>query len=265
LGISSILTYLLIWMDTLFLGYFRSSEDVGLYSVALRIIIVAAIVQTSFNTMFAPLISEYFVRGELKQLEGMFKRITRWIFSLSLPLFLPILLFSSMVLEIFGNRFTVVSTSLCVLAIGQLVNASTGPVGGMISMSGRSGLELINSASIWVIGIVLCLILIPRWGIMGAAIANASAATLVNVCRAAEVYLLFRIQAYGREYLKPLAAAIVSGLITYAGFWYFHDARELWMLAVWVTAFWTIYFGIFFLLGLDEQDREMVRIMKMRF
>ncbi|RJQ42369.1 MAG: flippase [Gaiellales bacterium] len=261
MGASLILTHMILWNDTILLGYFGTSSDVGLYSVAIRLIVVAAIMQTSFNTMFAPVISDLHTRGLHEDLEEMFKRVTRWVVTLSLPIFLPLMLFGSNVLLIFGERFTVVYLSLAILSLGQLVNVSTGPVGGMICMSGRPRLETANSILAWLLSVVLCILLIPRFGIVGAAIANASATGLVNIVRSIEVKAIMNVHAYNKEYYKPLLAAAAGGGLSLAGMHAIGPADGLLSLAVWFSVFAAVYASVIFMLGLERGDREIAAAM----
>lgn len=264
MGASLILSHLLLWNDTLLLGYFRTSDEVGLYSVAVRLITVAAIMLNSFNTMFAPVISDLHVRGMSAELEQLFKRVTRWIVTLSLPIFLPLLLFGPQVLLIFGEKFTVVSVSLAVLTLGQLVNVATGPVGGMICMCGRPKLETLNSVFAWILSIGLCVLLIPRYGILGAAIANASANILANIVRAVEVQALFGVHAYNAEYFKPAAAGLIAGGISFAGLKLDIAGEGLVALGIWAAVFLIIFAGMIYFFGIEKKDAEMTQVLKTR-
>jgi len=264
LGASLILSYLLVYMDTILLGYFRTSDDVGLYSVVIRIIVIAAIVQTSFSTMFAPVISDLYERGKQKNLAQLFTKITRWTIMLSLPIFLPLFLFPSGLLSIFGPQFVVVSGSLIIVAVGQLMNAATGPVAVMIAMSGRSVLELTNSVLSWTISLILCVLLIPRIGTPGAAIANASAAGASNIIRTLEVYLIMGVHPYNWKYLKIVLAGVAASLLAYAGYHYLQIGPDVLSLIVWCFVLIASYGAIIFILGLEEEDSEVLHQFRAR-
>jgi len=265
MGASQVLTYLIIWIDTIFLGIFYTSNEVGLYSVAMRVIVLASIVQTSFSTMFAPVISDLYVRDQHFQLQQLFKKVTRWTVLLSLPFLMPIIIFSSSVLKVFGDQFTVAATSLAILSLGQFANNLTGPVSVMIAMTGRSKLEFANSLAIALISLVLCLIFIPRWGMAGAALVNATAVTSGNIIRTIEVYILIHVQPYSLRYLKLLFAAAVAGGISYLGFTILPLGSGLLSLAVWSTVLIAIYCGTMFAMGLDEDDSEVFGLLRERF
>lgn len=260
---STVLSFLLLWVDTLLLGYFRSAEEVGLYSIAFRVAILGTLVLSSFNTMFSPFISDLYNRREIKRLGILFSFVTKWVLTCSLPIFIIVILFADQALSIFGERFVIVSSSLIILAIGQFINSSTGPVAGMVLMSGRAYLDLTNNFFAMALNVVLCLVLIPRFGIIGAASANAVATASVNLIRALEVYLIMGVQGYNRSFIKPLVAGVLAGTVSYAIF-HFSGNTKAWFLMVLAVAFLTSYTGLVAIMGFDQEDKEMVKIVRSR-
>ncbi len=258
MGMSQVLAYLLLYMDTILLGYYGTAHQVGLYSVAVRIIIIAATVQVAFSTMFAPVISELITRSRHGELAELYTKVTRWTIMLSLPVFLPLMIFPSYMLKVFGTQFTVVSGSLIILAVGQMINVLTGPVGVMIIMSGRSGLELFNNLLSWIISLVICVILIPRWGIPGAAIANASAAASVNILRALEVYWLMKVHPYSLNFFKLGVASSIACLLTLLGFNLAPLGSGIASVIVWTLVLITLYGASIILMGIDKDDSAML-------
>jgi len=261
---STIFSFLMIWVDTLLLGYFRGPDEVGLYGIALRVAILGTLVLSSFNTMFSPFISDLYNRRELKRLGVLFSFVTKWVVTCSLPIFIIVILFADQALSLFGARFMVVSSSLMVLAVGQFINSGTGPVAGMVLMSGRAYLDLANNLLAVALNVVLCLILIPPYGIIGAAVANGVATASINVIRAVEVYLIMGVQGYNRTFLKPLLAGAVAGTLSYVIFHYFSGNAGAWLIFVLAAAFLTSYTGLLAIMGFDEEDRAMARIVKDR-
>lgn len=259
--LSATLGFLLLWVDTLWLGYFRSSGDVGLYSVATRVAILGTLVLTAFNTMMSPIIANLYNLQQNEMLQIIFKTVSRWVFVLTLPMFLIVIFFSSDVLRIFGPEFTAVASSLMVLAIGQFINSSTGPVAGMVVMSGRSGLEFFNNAAACLLNVILCLILIPAFGIIGAAIANASAIASVNLLRLGEVFILMKMQCFTLGHLRPLAAAAAATVIAFALDRFLSPENLLPTLLVF-SVFVATYGISMLLIGVEDSDLAVARLIK---
>lgn len=260
---STIFGYLFVWVDTVILGYYMGASDVGLYSVAARVAILGTLVLTAFNTMFSPVISDLHSRQEGEMLSSLFKFVTKWVVTISLPVFILVILFAKPALMIFGEGFVAAASALMILALGQFVNSATGPVGGMVTMSGRPYLDLANNLAAVLANIGLCLLLIPRWGMVGAATANAVAIGGINVIRAVEVYFILGVQGYDRSYLKPVLAVVVASLAAY-GIYLIADTGVWWLGLVIAAVFMSAYVVMLAVAGFDDDDRAMARLVKKR-
>jgi O-antigen/teichoic acid export membrane protein len=214
LFLAGLLALFIRQVTPLMLGYFRPAQEVGVYAAALRTSLLLALILDSFNAIFAPMIADLTNRRELKKLAELFKVVTKWIFALVLPLFLTFIFFGRDVLGLWGRGYKEGLTCLVVLCVGQLINCITGPVGYMISMSGRTMISLANTSGVLLLNIVLNIFLIPRYGILGGAIAVSLALSLVNLIKLIEVQLILKIHPYRPDFLKPLTAGIIcSGLL----------------------------------------------------
>jgi O-antigen/teichoic acid export membrane protein len=98
--------------------------------------------------------------------------------------------------------------ALIVVAVGQLANYCTGVTQDVIRMIGRSGLLLVNTIFDVCNYVILNLVLIPRFGLMGAAYAAAIELGTINVVRAVEVWFIARMHPYSRSFAKPLLAGL---------------------------------------------------------
>ncbi len=255
LFLASLLSFLLYQVTPLMFGYFRSAQEVGLYAAALRTSFLLLLTLEAFNAVFAPLISDLTNRGDLRTLEALFKVITKWVFSLSLPLFLILSLFGREVLGLWGKRYQQAFLCLLILAAGQLINCATGPVGYMISMSGRPKLSLANTSATLILNIFLNLFLIPRYGIIGGAISFALSLSLVNLARLIEVWLILKIHPYRLDFYKPLLAGFISFLITLGLRSHFFSAGDLIRLVLGTLAFGLIYSLLLVGLGIAEEEK----------
>jgi O-antigen/teichoic acid export membrane protein len=75
-----------ISIDTLMLGYFKTSQEVGIYSAAQKTALVGNIIFVSFSSIFAPIAADLYNRKELPLLSLYYKTVTKWMLALSLPL-----------------------------------------------------------------------------------------------------------------------------------------------------------------------------------
>lgn len=245
-------------IQTLMLGAFHAVTTVGIFTVASRVNMTGRMFQQSIATTSAPIVSGLYDQGKRVQLARFYQTMTKWTFTVNVPLFLIIQLFPGAILSIFGREYVGGATALTILAWGNLVDAATGICGVVIDMTGKTGLKLVNAIAVFGLLVGLNLLLIPRWGLVGAAVAAAIATTIRNLLPLAQVYVLYRMLPYNLSFLKPIAA----GLAAWAAAWVvrrsFFSTESLLHTIVNVAILLAVYAGMILLLGLSEEDRAVL-------
>lgn len=255
------LNLIILSIGFLMLGYFRTSVEVGIYAAATKVAVLVALPLASFNTIFAPMISEFYSRNEMSKLEGLFKIVTKWIFVLSLPVFLLFILFAQPIMGIFGGGFVAGALVLIVLGGGELINAGVGSVGYILMMTGRSKIILLNSSILCALNILLNYMLIPRYGIIGAGIATGLSIALINILRLAEVYYFLKIHPYKLTFLKPCVAGFLSFfLINLITTKLFPIPISIFNMAVLSLIYVSLYALFIFLLKLEKEDKYILKL-----
>jgi O-antigen/teichoic acid export membrane protein len=211
--LTTMLLYTILWTDTLLLGRLRSAAEVGVYAIAQRLLSPAQTISTATGQMFAPRIVVEDARGDRRALGRMLKQVTYWNVALSLPVFAGLLLLAHPLLLLFGGTYAKGAAALSILAAGQLFNAATGPLGQMINMSGRPYLTLLNNAAVAALNIAACLVLIPRYGVTGAACSTTGAITLVNVIKLVQVRIIFGVNPFTVRAVRAVGAALLAAAI----------------------------------------------------
>jgi O-antigen/teichoic acid export membrane protein len=210
--------------------------------------------------MFAPRIVVQHARGDRATLGTMLKRVTYWNVVLTLPVFAALLLLSRPLLGLFGGAYEKGAAALTLLAAGQLVNAATGPLGQMINMSGRPYITMLNNAFVAALNVGLCLVLIPRYGVTGAACATVASITLVNLIKLVQVRVIFGVHSFDSRTVRALAVAAlaigVASPVAFAPAWP-NDLAEVVaagfvLVATYVAGFWA--------LATSAEEREFVRV-----
>jgi O-antigen/teichoic acid export membrane protein len=170
--LTSSLFLVMWWTDTIMLGIFRTEGEVGIYSVALKIATLASITLFSINTIAAPKFAEFYGRGDMNSLEKIIKQSSKLIFWSSLFIILCIFLFPSFILGLFGAPFKAGIYALLFLSFGQFINAASGSVGWILQMTGRQKACQNITLCAAAMNLVLNALLIPKYGINGAAVAT---------------------------------------------------------------------------------------------
>lgn len=253
----------LIWADTILLGAYRSSADVGVYQVATRMVMLAAFVMAPVNAAFAPRIADLYQRRRMESLHHTYVVATSWILRLSLPAFIVCIVLPEELLSLFGNRFEVGATVTIVLALGKLVDSATGPCGLMLNMSGRPGLSLVDNVAVLVANVALNIWLIPRYGIIGSAYAWAVSLALVNAVRVLQVRMVMGMFPFGTGEAKALVAGVAAGAVGFAVREWRNDVG-LETLVLGAAALGVTYLAVVAALGITKDDRLILDAVRRR-
>ncbi|HEV2590290.1 MAG TPA: polysaccharide biosynthesis C-terminal domain-containing protein, partial [Gaiellaceae bacterium] len=257
--LSGMLFFTILWTDTLFLARFGSAAQVGVYTVAGRLVTPAMLISTAIGQMFAPRIAAADARGAHASLSAMLKRVTYWNTVVSLPFFAALAVAAAPLLRMFGGRYAVGATALTVLAVGQLVNTAAGPLGQVINMSGRPYVNLMNNALVAVLNVAGCLVLIPRYGLTGAACSTAGALTLVNAIKLVELRVMLGLWPFRSDSLRTFAAAggaaALAAFLVHVPSW----GSNFLEVAVVGTVLFVAYLQLVVLVAVRGEERAMLR------
>ena len=181
----------IVQTDTVMLGMMRSVEEVGVYAIVLKLALLTSFILTAVNSMAAPKFSQLYHSGQKDDLKLVAQKSAQLIFWSSLPLIFIYLFAGYYILQIFGDEFTSGYYALIFLALGQFVNAAAGSVGYFLDMTGHQkqfrNIILLSAF----LNLILNFILIPLYGITGAAIASMTSMIFWNVAAAMYVKNIF--------------------------------------------------------------------------
>lgn len=177
---------LLTYVDILALEHFGSPDQVAVYYAGARLLAIVAFVYFAIAGATTHKFTQYHVSGDSKRLASFFAEATRWTFWPSLAVCAAILAFGQPLLRLFGPDFEQGYAVMLILAVGMMARAAVGPAERLLSMLGERKPCAAIYAIAFTINLVLCIVLIPRIGIEGAAVATSTAL-------AAESLMLYRI------------------------------------------------------------------------
>lgn len=170
-------------IDVLIVGFALGAVPAGIYAVASRTANLAIFPLVAVNSVTAPRISPLYKQGKLGEINQLVRRATLLSLGVSSLAVVGIIALSHPLLRFFGEEFLVGQRTLIILALGYLINAATGPVSLLLSMTGY---ERVNGRIYGVVvacNIVLnvSLLTFTDWGIEGVALATALTIALRNV------------------------------------------------------------------------------------
>ena len=172
---------LLTYTDVLVLQQYRSPEEVAVYYAAAKTLALVAFVYFSVAAATAHRFSEYHIAGDRAALSAFMAEAIRWTFWPSLAATVLILAVGKPFLWLFGSQFVGGYHLMFILAIGPLARATVGPVERLLNMVGEQRACMVVYAAAFAANVALCVVLIPMFGVAGAAMAVSGAMILESV------------------------------------------------------------------------------------
>ncbi len=176
------LVFLNGWVDKMVLRFYIESDVLGQYFVAYRLAAMIFLPLMAFNTLLAPRISEaYQLQKSSSQLRTIIWDVLRWAILFASIGFVLFVLLGKYLLGIFSEQHVLMYPVLLILSVGQLINVAAGPVGVVMKMTKLQNLYAkVMCVSVFV-NFILNIILIPSFGVYGAALASAVGLICINV------------------------------------------------------------------------------------
>jgi O-antigen/teichoic acid export membrane protein len=213
-GVASIFEITVLSVDILLVGALRSTREAAVYAAASRLVIFGTYLLLAVSRPLAPQFSRLLARREIDVAGALYHIATWWGMIVAWPIFITWAIFAEPLMSLFGPGYSSGSTALAILSLAYLFDFATGNMNILLLMSGKSSWNLANSALALALNVGLNLLLIPRMGIEGAAIAWAASIAVYNLAALFEIRALLG--------LSPLSSvySIIVGttVLCYGGF-----------------------------------------------
>jgi O-antigen/teichoic acid export membrane protein len=193
------------WVDVLLVGSIAGPRNAAVYAAISRLSVIGAYGLQGVGMVVAPRFSALVTAGDRHRLEHLYQVATWWTVIVSAPLYMLLLVFAPLCARIFGHGYRQGAAALAVLAVAGLVNLGTGNVMVLLLMAGKSSWTLFDAAGSLVVNLALNLLLIPHFGVTGAAIAWSVSIVGTNVVALFQLHRSLGLRPFGRGY--PLACA----------------------------------------------------------
>jgi len=205
--------------DIILIGYFLAAKDVGYYSVAVSLSMLFLIIPQAIQRITYPATSEYWSQNNHQALQTMIDKSMKYSACILLPLGLGVGFFSKeIVTVIFGGEFIYAVLPLCILLIARVITGSTiYPIGASFSGVGRPDLALKLGAISAGTNIGLNILLIPRFGIVGAAIATTASLLLGTIIFLALMPRILKVKIDFKWYAWTMGLACTAVILFLVG------------------------------------------------
>jgi O-antigen/teichoic acid export membrane protein len=167
--------------DIIMLGGITGTEAAGIYAVAAQISSLLGFGLNSMNFIAAPMIAQLHASHRKAKLQNLLSFSAKGIFIFTAPTAILMIILGEWLLGLFGPKFPAGYHALIILLVAQIINAFCGFVGLMMSMTGHQNQSALILGISTIVNILLNVLLIPRWGVMGAAVATGITTVLWNI------------------------------------------------------------------------------------
>lgn len=265
LSINSIILLFLGQIGVLLLGFFRSPAEVGVFRIYIYMISILALILHSFAMIYKPVTCGSIAKNDLKEVKVTYRRVSKWIFLINGLGLLILFLFGRDIIRIlFTKDYLLAPTALIILAAGRFLNSSFGPEGMTLEAFGNTKLSMLNSIIMLGTNLGLAYLLIPRYGIVGAAVATATSITVGGLAGLIEIFFLYRLQPFSIHHIKYICVGLISG-----GILFFIKTKftlNVFVLIGLVSLLTGIYIaGLYYSKSIDDLDYEIFHKVKAKF
>ncbi len=211
---SGVISYIFAWIDSFSIGYLLDIKQVGLYNAAVPIALLFTFIPTIFIQIYFPLINREYSQNKTENIKNMSKQINKWIYFANIPLLIVFVLFPEFVIGLlFGPEFLSASNSLRILAIGYFIFSIFTSSQKLLLMHGKSKVILYDILLASALNLCLNWILIPQYGIAGAAIATTISWSLLSILWFIQVNQTLKIIPFKRKMINLSFAFIITFII----------------------------------------------------
>lgn len=205
-------------IDIVLVAIIRGPAEAAIYTAATRFLVAGQFGNTAISMAAQPRFAELFATGDRRGANVVYQTTTGWLVLLTWPMYLLAVLFGPEVLTVFGHSYRAGGTVMVILGCAMLVSTACGQVDMVLITTGRSGWSLANGLAAVGVNVTLDLLLIPRYGITGAAIGWAAAIGVTNMAALIQLALSEKVQPFGRGTLVAFGLTGISFfIIPFAG------------------------------------------------
>lgn len=248
----------LLWFDRIILGFFRPASEAGLYQAASQVTFLFSTILLAVNMAVAPLIASRFHKKDFEGLANIFRFSTKYIIYLGIPLALVVFIFPKLTLVgLYRDDYLGGETVLILLTITQVINIGTGAVAQVLLMTGQERKWFWFTLSAFVVNVTANLILVPRFGGVGAAIGSGISLIGLNIVGLFSAKKIVGAFPYHRNLLKGFAAALITtSLLLFLSRVSF-EFNLISLVGIIITAY--LAFGLSMVLfGIDDEDSKIL-------
>jgi O-antigen/teichoic acid export membrane protein len=203
-------------LDTLLLGHFHDMRQVAIFRVALPAAAMNLIIMRSFALLYTPAAARLFAKEDYGGINDLYRRTAVWMAVLSFPIFaMTFSMAQPLTRLLYGVRYEESGVVLSLLSLGYYFNAALGFNGLTVQVLGKLRYNVIINLVAAVTSVIVNLLLVPRYGAIGAAIGTSGTMIFHNILKQAGLKLASGISLFDKKCFSfyPTVAIGTAGLL----------------------------------------------------
>ena len=197
-------------IDIVLVAIILGPVEAAIYTAATRFLVAGQFANSALSQAAQPRFAELFAVDDRRGANVVYRATTAWLVVLTWPLYLLAVIYGPEILSIFGHSYRAGDMVMVILGLTMLVATACGQVDMVLITTGRSSWSLANGLMAVFVNVGLDLLLIPRYGITGAAIGWAVAIIITNLVPLAQLAVSKRLNPFGRGTFIAIGLSVVS-------------------------------------------------------
>lgn len=264
--ITDISSFIYRSIDIFLVLYFIGDAATGIYGVAYAAVSFMGMLSTAVNFLGEPIASRLESDGTVEDVIMMFQAVIRWLLVASVCALVPLGVFATdFITIIYGSKYASGGAVLMILAVGFAVKNVLSIHNSILAAIGRSKTLSVNSALTAVTNVVLNVVLIPRYGMVGAAVATSFSFLLRDGLAAVQVYLALGETPMAWRGIRPVVPALPFLAVMWILIAPVMPRTLLWLVGITGVATVGYVTAVLVLFGLTETDVMLLRSAEERY
>lgn len=198
-------------LTVMLLGFYRTIVSVAEFRAVVPVAGLNQVVMESFRFLYTPLAARLFARDDERGINDLYWQTAVWISIMSFPVFVvSFSLARPITILLFGDRYANSAVILALLSLGTYFNAALGFNAHTLRVYGRIKYIVAIDSVAMCVAVLLNLILIPRYGALGAAMSASGTLIAHNILNHLGLLLGTSIQLFDWKYLRTYVSIIIA-------------------------------------------------------
>lgn len=197
-------------LDQLIMGHYLSLSSVGIYTTSIFIAIALDVPLNSIERISIPVIAESWEKNDLKNIKKIYCDSVRILMLIGGFLFCGLIICSDSLFQILPEEYSVGKHCMMIICLSSFVNLTTGVNNAIIATSHKYFILTIFLIILIAISLISNIVLIPKYGIIGAAYSTFFSMSIYNILKMSYIWYRLKMLPYDKISLVILITIIIT-------------------------------------------------------